>query len=106
MKDYVRCKECNGESSRSDKYLDIPLVIRGFGETKSIKSVEEALYKFTQPEVLEGDNQYKCDRCNKKVDAIKGLKLSSSPYLLSLQLKRFDFDYETVRVISGVGWIN
>jgi len=66
MKDYVQCKECGYESSRTDKYLDIPLVIKGFGETNSIKSVEEALQKFAQVEILSGDNQYFCERCNKK----------------------------------------
>jgi hypothetical protein len=28
MKDYVKCMECGYESARSDKYLDIPCVIR------------------------------------------------------------------------------
>ncbi len=41
MKDYVKCKECGTESSRTDKYLDIPLVIRGFGSTTSVQSAEE-----------------------------------------------------------------
>ena len=81
---------------RTDKYLDIPLVIRGFGSTTAIKSVEEALSKFVQPELLYGDNQYKCSKCNINVDATKGLKFTSFPYLLTLQLKRFDFDYNTV----------
>lgn len=95
-------KECEHESSRTDKYLDIPLVIRGFGSSVPVKSVEEALGRFVQPEVLEGENQYKCEKCNKKVDAIKGLKFSSFPYLLTLQLKRFDFDYDTVHLVRNV----
>eukprot|EP01119_Soliformovum_irregulare_P023222 TRINITY_DN8089_c0_g2_i3.p1 TRINITY_DN8089_c0_g2~~TRINITY_DN8089_c0_g2_i3.p1 ORF type:complete len:1165 (-),score=386.65 TRINITY_DN8089_c0_g2_i3:60-3554(-) len=100
MKDFVRCKECNHESSRADKYLDIPLVIRGFGETTAVKSVEEALGKFTATELLEGKNLYKCDRCNKMVEAEKGLKFVDFPYLLTLQLKRFDFDFATERRIK------
>jgi len=100
MKDYVQCKECGYESSRTDKYLDIPLVIKGFGETNSIKSVEEALQKFAQVEILSGDNQYFCERCNKKVDAMKGLKFTKFPYLLTLQLKRFEFDLTDMRRIK------
>lgn len=96
LKDYVRCQECGHESSRADKYLDIPLVIKGFGESKAIKSVEEALFKFVEPEVLSGDNQYSCEKCSKKVNALKGLKFTKFPYILTLQLKRFDFDYQTV----------
>jgi len=100
MKDYVKCMECGHESSRTDKYLDIPLVIRGFGATKPVRSVEEALMKFVQPEMLVEDNQYSCEKCKKKVDAKKGLKITSFPYLLTLQLKRFDFDYESFRRIK------
>lgn len=100
MKDYVQCKECKHESARVDHYLDIPLVIRGFGETIPVKSVEEALHKFVQPEILDKDNQYNCEKCNKKVDAIKGLKIEKFPYLLTLQLKRFDFDFQTMRRIK------
>jgi ubiquitin C-terminal hydrolase len=100
MKDYVRCQECGHESSRADKYLDIPLVIKGFGESKAIKSVEEALFKFVEPEVLSGDNQYSCEKCSKKVNALKGLKFTKFPYVLTLQLKRFDFDYQTMRRIK------
>ncbi|CAN0410558.1 unnamed protein product, partial [Hapterophycus canaliculatus] len=50
--------------------------------------------------VLDGDNQYCCQACDKKVDAVKGLKFERLPYLLSLQLKRFDFDYETFQRIK------
>ncbi len=100
MKDYVQCKECGHESSRTDKYLDIPLVIKPFGEQHAVRSVQEALNKFVQPELLEGENQYLCTRCNKKVDARKGLKLLSCPYLLMLQLKRFDFDYDTMQRVK------
>jgi ubiquitin C-terminal hydrolase len=57
----------------------------------------QAMAKFIQPEVLDGDNQYFCERCNKKVDALKGLKFTKFPYIICFQLKRFDFDYETVR---------
>jgi hypothetical protein len=97
MKDYVQCKECRNESARTDDYLDIPLVIKGFGESQAIGSVEEAMHKFVTPEILSEDNQYNCEKCGKKVDAIKGLKFVKFPYLLTLQLKRFDFDYETLR---------
>eukprot|EP00026_Physarum_polycephalum_P000727 Phypoly_transcript_00728.p1 GENE.Phypoly_transcript_00728~~Phypoly_transcript_00728.p1 ORF type:complete len:1258 (+),score=338.52 Phypoly_transcript_00728:104-3877(+) len=100
MKDYVQCKECKHESARIDHYLDIPLVIRGFGETVPVKSVEEALHKFVTPEVLDKENQYSCEKCAKKVDAIKGLKIEKFPYLLTLQLKRFDFDFQTMRRIK------
>uniref|UniRef100_A0AAY4BHH6 Ubiquitin carboxyl-terminal hydrolase 47 n=1 Tax=Denticeps clupeoides TaxID=299321 RepID=A0AAY4BHH6_9TELE len=100
LKDYVRCLECGYESWRIDTYLDIPLVIRPFGASQAFGSVEEALQAFVQPETLDGPNQYFCERCKKKCDARKGLRFLHFPYLLTLQLKRFDFDYSTMHRIK------
>ncbi|KAK7175788.1 hypothetical protein R3I93_000144 [Phoxinus phoxinus] len=100
LKDYVRCLECGYESWRIDTYLDIPLVIRPFGASQAFGSVEEALQAFVQPETLDGPNQYFCERCKKKCDARKGLRFLHFPYLLTLQLKRFDFDYTTMHRIK------
>lgn len=91
---------------------------------------EEALQAFIQPETLDGPNQYFCERCKKKCDArkvsmlkmsrgshgqkircsaivpscslmsIQGLRFLHFPYLLTLQLKRFDFDYTTMHRIK------
>lgn len=100
LKDYVKCLECGYESARVDAYLDIPLVIRPFGSTEAYGSVREAMTAFVQPEILDGSNQYFCEKCNKKCNAHKGLKFVTFPYLLTLQLKRFDFDYSTMHRIK------
>ncbi|XP_071830491.1 ubiquitin carboxyl-terminal hydrolase 47-like isoform X3 [Apostichopus japonicus] len=100
LKDYVKCQECGNESARKDFFLDIPLVIRPFGSERAYGSVEEAIEAFVSPETLDGSNQYFCEKCNKKCDAHKGLKFLSFPYLLTLQLKRFDFDYNTLQRIK------
>ncbi|XP_061169220.1 ubiquitin carboxyl-terminal hydrolase 47-like isoform X7 [Saccostrea echinata] len=100
LKDYVKCLECGNESARLDTYLDIPLVIRPFGSNETHGSVDEALQAFVEPETLDGNNQYFCEKCNKKCDAHKGLKFVSFPYMLTLQLKRFDFDYSTLHRIK------
>eukprot|EP00731_Ephydatia_muelleri_P029733 Em0021g256a len=100
MKDYVKCLNCGYESARVDDYLDIPLVIKPFGSNISYPTVEAALAGFVQPETLNGADQYFCEKCNKKTDAHKGLKFTSFPYLLTLQLKRFDFDYASMHRIK------
>lgn len=79
-----------------DVYLDVPLCIRPFGSDKTFASVEEALDAFVQPEILDENNKYFCSKCDRKCKAHKGLKFDSFPYILSLQLKRFDFDYNTM----------
>lgn len=100
LKDYVQCLECGSESAREDTFLDVPLVVRPFGSSQAYGSVEEALRAFVTPETLEGSNQYSCDKCGKKCDAHKGLKFVRFPYLLTLQLKRFDFDPATMHRIK------
>lgn len=100
LKDYVKCLECECESARRDSYLDIPLVVRPFGSNQAYCSVEDSMDAFVQPEILEGANQYFCEKCNKKCNAHKGLKFLTFPYLLTLQLKRFDFDYTTLHRIK------
>ncbi|KAL1416800.1 hypothetical protein MTO96_027510 [Rhipicephalus appendiculatus] len=100
LKDYVKCLECGSESAREDTFLDIPLVVRPFGSNQAYGSVEEALRAFVTPETLDGCNQYSCERCARKCDAHKGLKFVRFPYLLTLQLKRFDFDPATMHRIK------
>lgn len=100
LKDYVKCQQCHQESARTDTYLDIPLAIRPFGSKKALGSVESALEDFVSAELLEGTNQYFCEKCNQKCDAHKGLKFISFPYLLTLQLKRFAFDYATLHRVK------
>ncbi|XP_017483613.1 PREDICTED: ubiquitin carboxyl-terminal hydrolase 64E isoform X2 [Rhagoletis zephyria] len=100
MIDYVKCLECNTEKTRADTFLDIPLPVRPFGSTVAYGSIEEALRAFVQPETLDGNNQYFCEKCNKKCDAHKGLKFKNFPYILTLHLKRFDFDYQTMHRIK------
>lgn len=100
LKDYVKCQECSNESARQDFYQDIALVVRPFGSDKVYTSLNEALNAFVEPETLNGNNQYFCEKCNKKCDALKGLKFLTFPKILTLQLKRFDFDYLTMRRIK------
>lgn len=100
MIDYVKCLDCETEKNREDTFLDIPLPVRPFGSTVAYESVEEALKAFVQPETLDGNNQYFCEKCNKKCDAHKGLKFKKFPYILTLHLKRFDFDYQTLHRIK------
>ena len=80
--------------------IDIPLPVRPFGSQTAYASIEEALKAFVAPETLDGNNQYWCEKCGKKCDAHKGLKFSRFPYLLTLHLKRFDFDYTTLHRIK------
>uniref|UniRef100_A0A0N5BA67 USP domain-containing protein n=1 Tax=Strongyloides papillosus TaxID=174720 RepID=A0A0N5BA67_STREA len=94
IEDYVKCLNCKNERIKEDLFLDIPLTIKKFGSNDSFTSVEQCLREFTNPEILNGNNKYQCEQCKSKQDAIKGLRYKKFPYILSMQLKRFDFNYE------------
>jgi ubiquitin carboxyl-terminal hydrolase 47 len=94
LEDYIQCKECNKNRARFDTFFDVQLVIR------DVDDIYKALDKYVEPELLTEGNQYTCENCNKKVDALKGLRFKDLPFLLCLHLKRFDFDWATVERIK------
>lgn len=99
-KDYVKCLNCKHESKRQDKFLDLSLTVRNDFDKIYNDSVEKALKSYVKPDKLTGDNQYFCENCDSKQDALKGLKFETLPYVLVLQLKRFDLDYTTFQRIK------
>ncbi|KAM3720075.1 Ubiquitin carboxyl-terminal hydrolase [Dirofilaria immitis] len=100
MEDFVKCLFCQKENVKQDEFLDLPLAVKQFGASDAFKSVEEALHAFIKPEVLEESNQYYCEGCKRKQNALKGLRIIKFPYLLSIQLKRFDFDCNTLHRVK------
>jgi hypothetical protein len=98
MQDRIVCA-AGHVSARPDTFLDLPLVIRSF-DGRKCASVEESLDLFTEDEKMDGDNQYRCDTCGELVDATKGLRITRLPPVLTLQLKRFDFDWNVERRIK------
>lgn len=87
----VLCLSCNTRSNTYDYFMDLMLDIR------NAKSLEEALKKFTQPETLENENAYKCNKCRKMVKAKKKFTVYKAPNVATFQFKRFDSD----RIFGG-----
>lgn len=99
--DYLRCIDVDYQSERKDKFLDFSLAIVPFGtNTKPMSSLTECIEMFLRPELLDGDNQYYVESFQKKVDAIKGLKFGKLPKLMSVQLKRFVYDFSGSYVVQ------
>lgn len=91
----LKCLSCQKESNKSDRFLDISLPVRDQFEKIYNTSLEMALMNFLKKEKLCGDNQYNCDNCGFKSDALKYLKFTKLPKILFLQLNRFEYDYMT-----------
>jgi hypothetical protein len=98
--DYLRCIDVDYQSERKDKMLDLSLAIVPFGSSKAMHSLTECIETFLKPELLDGENQYFCEKFDKKVDAIKGLKFGRLPHLMSVQLKRFVYDFSGAYVVQ------
>lgn len=49
---------------------------------------------FIQGDMLEGDNAYHCEKCDKKVDTLKRTCVKELPRFLIISLKRFEFDFD------------
>ena len=56
LQSQVKCLSCGKESNKVDEIMDISLDVMHSG------SLKEALHKFFQAEVLDGNNKYKCDK--------------------------------------------
>lgn len=76
-------QECPHKSERVEHFLSMRL------EIIQKKSLSQALEEFIKGEILEGDNAYFCDKCDKKVKALKRVCVKNLPEILILTLKRF-----------------
>jgi len=84
----VICKSCPHYYTRSEAFLSLGVPV------KNKKSLQEGLEAFVAGDLLEQDNQYHCEKCDKKVDARKRTCLKEMPRYLIATLKRFDFDFD------------
>ncbi|CAL5187219.1 unnamed protein product [Lathyrus oleraceus] len=84
LQSQVKCLSCGYESNKVDEIMDISL------DVFHSNSLRDSMQKFFQPEVLDGNNKYKCDGCKKLVTAKKQMSILQAPNVLVIQLKRFE----------------
>ncbi|KTF71583.1 hypothetical protein cypCar_00044112 [Cyprinus carpio] len=71
-----------------EDFLDLTVSVRG------VSGLEEALWNmFVEEEMFEGNNLYRCSRCEQLVRAAKSAKLRKLPPFLTISLLRFNFDF-------------
>lgn len=67
----------------------------------AFSSIEACLNNFTECEVMDESNKVKCTQCAINTVSTKQYLISSSPVILILHLKRFEFgDHDRIRKIS------
>ena len=82
---YIRCKNVDYKSTRTESFYDIQLNIKGK------KSIEESFTDYIQTETLDGDNKYDAGTFGLQ-DAEKGIMFEKFPPVLHLHLMRFQYD--------------
>ncbi|XP_057542232.1 ubiquitin carboxyl-terminal hydrolase 17-like [Amaranthus tricolor] len=80
----IRCMKCHFKSEIYERMMDLTVEIEG-----DIRTLEQALKRFTASEMLEGDNKYYCSRCKSYEKAKKKLTVFQAPNILTIMLKRF-----------------
>ncbi|KAL1494339.1 hypothetical protein ABEB36_009953 [Hypothenemus hampei] len=85
MLSYIRCKNVDYSSTRSETFYDIQLNIKGK------KNIYESFKDYIAKETLDGDNKYDAGEHGFQ-EAEKGVIFSSFPPVLHLHLMRFQYD--------------
>ncbi|KAI8929845.1 hypothetical protein BC831DRAFT_442317 [Entophlyctis helioformis] len=95
LRSQIKCLSCKGTSDTVDPLMDISLDI------KHCQSLDQAFRRFTTPELLNKQNQYRCAKCNGLRDAHKQITILKPPTVLTVQLKRFGFHHSMGSKISS-----
>ena len=85
---------CNHHRTNIINFYSIQLQI------KNKQNIYESLDALTEGELMNGDNCIFCPECNKKFPAVKSQNFKTLPRILIFVLKRFDFDYDTMRKVK------
>ncbi|GBG28647.1 Ubiquitin carboxyl-terminal hydrolase 36 [Hondaea fermentalgiana] len=78
---------CGADTRTFESFLDLSLDVAH----PRIKTIEDALRRFTANERLDQENQWNCPVCQKPSKAVKRLCIRRTPNQLVLHLKRFGF---------------
>jgi len=82
----IRCLSCDNQRSRTEPFFDLSLTI------EKDKGLMWSFSQFVASERLQGQNKYKCDNCNAMSDAVRDIRFSFLPSILTIHLKRFSYD--------------
>ncbi|KAI4389819.1 hypothetical protein MLD38_002001 [Melastoma candidum] len=84
LRSKIRCLRCNRKTERQERLMDLTVEIDG-----DIRTLEEALRRFTGSETLDGENKYQCSRCKTYEKARKKLTVLEAPNILTIAFKRY-----------------
>uniref|UniRef100_A0A8P4GHK4 Ubiquitin carboxyl-terminal hydrolase n=1 Tax=Dicentrarchus labrax TaxID=13489 RepID=A0A8P4GHK4_DICLA len=87
----TKCSEGHIINKETNPFWTLPLCLKDNHDTTY--SVERSFERFFQTKTFNGHNKVHCNKCNNKTEATKECEMEKYPPILTLLLKRFDFDY-------------
>lgn len=94
----IVCEECGNVIEREEDFLDVCVPLGGPID------LENGLAEgYGAAELLCGPNQYRCERCQRLVNARKGSKFRHLPPILTISLLRFSFDFQKMERYKEIG---
>uniref|UniRef100_A0A5K3F1S8 Ubiquitin carboxyl-terminal hydrolase n=2 Tax=Mesocestoides corti TaxID=53468 RepID=A0A5K3F1S8_MESCO len=79
----VTCTFCHKVSPRNDQWFNLSMDIT------YARSLQQCLVSFTQTEILQGANAYKCETCKQLRHARRSSRIYRAPPILIVQFNRF-----------------
>uniref|UniRef100_A0A7S1TJF4 ubiquitinyl hydrolase 1 n=1 Tax=Compsopogon caeruleus TaxID=31354 RepID=A0A7S1TJF4_9RHOD len=84
---FIECVKVDYKSTREESFYDISLNVKG------CRNLRESFLKYTEVELMDGENRYRADGFEELQDAKKGIRFLKFPPILQLHLKRFEYDF-------------
>lgn len=91
MSNITKCCKCGEETKETNTFISILLSIDVGNDEKY--DVKNGLKTFFEHSKLEEDDWMYCDKCDQKTETETWSAIDDYPTVLTLHLKRFDFDY-------------
>ncbi|XP_058479482.1 uncharacterized protein LOC131455734 isoform X2 [Solea solea] len=87
----TRCSKCAKKTNTNGHFWHLPLEL--VDSNRKNCSVVDSIDQYFQTSHFNGENQMYCDKCDSKSDATINCQMKHHPEVLTLLLKRFDYDY-------------
>ncbi|XP_065125884.1 ubiquitin carboxyl-terminal hydrolase 12A-like isoform X2 [Paramisgurnus dabryanus] len=95
----TKCIVCDQINKKTNSFISILLPIKG--ENNEQHTVEKCLETFFKHSSLDQEDWMYCDRCDQKTETEIWSEIEDYPTVITLQVKRFDFDYMQMRYVKN-----
>lgn len=93
----TKCLSCETVTSKDETFLDLSIDIP---PGDSAYSLTYSLNNFSRLEILSHQNKFYCNTCLSLQEAVKTIKLKSTPDVLIINFKRFKYDDKVDRMVK------